>query len=104
MRASGISLLRFIAPSQTQTRKTRHQRKKPSFYLFQGFVKKIKMNFDRLIFALILIVASWHGLLLPEPLTSSQLRQIAKQKSISKVCDKPRKTKTVKELCAKWEK
>ena len=62
------------------------------------------MSFDRLIFAIILFVASWHNLFLPEQLTSNQLRQIAKQKSISKVCDKPRKTKTVKELCAKWEK
>jgi len=62
------------------------------------------MIFDRLILALILSVTGWYGLLPPEPLTSSQLRQLAKQKSVSKVCDKPRKTKAVKELCKKWEK
>jgi hypothetical protein len=62
------------------------------------------MNFDKLIFALILSFTGLHGLLPSEPLTSSQLRQVAKQKSVSKVCDKPRKTKAVKELCRKWEK
>ena len=62
------------------------------------------MIFDRLILALILSVTGWYGLLPPEPLTSSQLQQLAKQKSVSKVCDKPRKTKAVKELCRKWEK
>jgi hypothetical protein len=39
----------------------------------------------------------------PAP-TTADLIQNAKQKSISKVCKKPRKTKTVKEMCARWEK
>jgi hypothetical protein len=38
------------------------------------------------------------------PPTTVDLIQNAKQKSISKVCNKPRKTKTVKEMCARWEK
>ena len=40
----------------------------------------------------------------PKPPTTAELIYKAKQKSVSKVCDKPRKTKAVKELCRKWEK
>jgi hypothetical protein len=43
---------------------------------------------------------------LPEPtkpLTTAQLQAKAKQKSISNVCRGKRKTKTVKELCKRWE-
>jgi hypothetical protein len=32
------------------------------------------------------------------------LRDKARQKSVSNLCQKPRKTKTVRELCSKWEK
>jgi len=39
----------------------------------------------------------------PKPLTSAQLQMKAKQKSISNVCNGKRKTKTVKELCKRWE-
>jgi hypothetical protein len=67
-------------------------------------MNKNALMLDRLIFALILSFTGLYGLLPLEPLTSSQLRQVAKQKSVSKVCDKPRKTKAVKELCRKWEK
>jgi len=37
------------------------------------------------------------------PLTAAQLQVKAKQKSISNVCNGKRKTKTVKELCKRWE-
>lgn len=61
---------------------------------------------DRLILSVVMGVTGWNGLFPsdPQPLTSQQLQTKAKQKSISKVCNKPRKSKTVKELCAKWEK
>lgn len=61
---------------------------------------------DRLILAATMCVVGWNGLhpADPAPLTSAQLRQKGKEKSISRMCDKPRKSKTVKELCAKWEK
>jgi hypothetical protein len=49
---------------------------------------------------LLAFVLNWH----PRPPTAAELIQNAKQKSISKVCKKPRKTKTVKEMCARWEK
>lgn len=39
----------------------------------------------------------------PAPLTTAQLQAKAKQKSISNVCKGKRKTKTVKELCKRWE-
>jgi hypothetical protein len=39
----------------------------------------------------------------PAPLTTAQLQMKAKQKSISNVCKGKRKTKTVKELCKRWE-
>jgi len=60
----------------------------------------------RLVLVAVIGVTGWNGLYLalPKPLTSIQLREKAKHKSISKVCDKPRKSKAVKELCAKWEK
>jgi hypothetical protein len=39
----------------------------------------------------------------PKPLTAAQLQQKGKQKSVSNVCNGKRKTKTVKELCKRWE-
>jgi hypothetical protein len=55
---------------------------------------------------------SWIGLFVAmavcltpyKPPTTAELIYKAKQKSVSKVCDKPRKTKAIKELCRKWEK
>ena len=38
-----------------------------------------------------------------KPLTTAQLQAKAKQKSISNVCNGKRKSKTVKELCERWE-
>jgi len=37
------------------------------------------------------------------PLTSAQLQAKAKQKSVSNVCKGKRKSKTVKDMCRRWE-
>lgn len=66
------------------------------------------MIFDRLLVA---AVCCWLGVtgLLPatvEPpkhLTPAQLQIKAKQKSISNVCKGKRKSKTVKDMCRRWE-
>ena len=39
----------------------------------------------------------------PKPLTAAQLQVKAKQRSISNICHGKRKTKTVKEMCKRWE-
>ena len=40
----------------------------------------------------------------PKPLTSQQLREKGRQKQISNLCAKKKKSKKVKELCDQWEK
>ena len=61
---------------------------------------------DRLILSAVLGTAGWHGLNPdpPQPPTASQLMQKARDKSVSDVCAKKKKTKTVKQLCERWEK
>jgi hypothetical protein len=61
---------------------------------------------DRLILSMVLGTAGWHGLNPepPQPLTASQLMYKAKDKSVSDVCAKKKKTETVKKLCERWEK
>lgn len=39
----------------------------------------------------------------PKPLTAAQLQVKAKYKSVSNVCKGKRKSKTVKEMCRRWE-
>lgn len=39
----------------------------------------------------------------PAPLTSQDIREAGRKKSISNLCDKKKKSKKVKELCQKWE-
>lgn len=39
----------------------------------------------------------------PKPLTAAQIQQKGKHRSISNVCNGKKKTKTVKELCKRWE-
>jgi len=64
------------------------------------------MMFDRLVVA---AVFSWFGVagLLPEPpaapLTAAQLQAKAKKKQLSEICAGKKKSKTVKELCKRWE-
>ena len=57
---------------------------------------------DRLILSAVLGTVGWHGLN-PEPPAPITLKQKAVYKSVSAVCAKKKKTKTVKELCKKWE-
>ena len=40
----------------------------------------------------------------PKPLTAAQIQQKGKHKSVSNVCNKKKKSKTVKELCQRWKK
>jgi len=39
----------------------------------------------------------------PKPLTAAQLQAKAKKKQTSNICNKKKKTKTVKEMCQRWE-
>jgi hypothetical protein len=62
---------------------------------------------DRIIISAVMGVSGWHGLFpdTPQPLTPWQLQVKAKQKSVSEVCEKKKKqSKTVKQLCKRWEK
>lgn len=38
-----------------------------------------------------------------KPLTAAQIQQKGKYRSVSNVCAKKKKSKTVKELCERWE-
>jgi len=58
--------------------------------------------FDRLILSAVLGTVGWHGLF-PDPPVPLTLKQKAKERSMSAVCDKKKKTKTVKQLCKRWE-
>ena len=60
---------------------------------------------DRLILSVVLGTVGWHGLNPdPPPLpTPVSLQAKAKYKSVSAVCNKKKKTKTVKEMCKRWE-
>ena len=40
----------------------------------------------------------------PKPLTAKDLREKGRDKSISNVCNKKKKSKTVRELCEQWKK
>ena len=62
---------------------------------------------DRLILSVAMAVTGWNGLF-PEPpavqgpLTTKQLKQKAKERSISNMCEKKSKSKAVKDLCRRW--
>jgi len=61
---------------------------------------------DRLILSAVLAASGWHGMYPPEPiiLTAGQIREKAKQASVSAMCNKKPKSKTAKDLCKRWEK
>jgi len=61
---------------------------------------------DRIIISAVMGVSGWHGLFpdTPKPLTSWQLQQKAKEKSISEMCDRKPKSRQAKDLCRRWEK
>ena len=57
---------------------------------------------DKLILSAVLGAVGWNGMY-PEPPVPLTLQQKAKAASKSEVCNK-KKSKTVKELCKRWEK
>ena len=61
---------------------------------------------DRLILSAVLGTVGFNGLFPdpPTPLTPWQLQVKAKEGSKSEVCNKKKKSKTVKELCKRWGK
>lgn len=56
---------------------------------------------DRLILSAVLSVTGYNGFF-PEPPTPLTLKQKAKEKSISAMCDKKPKSKAAKDLCRRW--
>jgi hypothetical protein len=58
---------------------------------------------DRLILSAVLSVTGYNGLF-PEPPTPLTLKQKAKEKSISGMCDRKPKSKAAKDLCRRWRK
>ena len=58
--------------------------------------------FDRLILSAVLGTVGWNGMF-PDPPVPMTLKQRAKERSMSAVCDKKKKTKMVKEMCKRWE-
>jgi len=64
---------------------------------------------DKIILSAVLGVVGFNGLFPdppkpPTPLTPWQLQVKAKEGSKSEVCNKKKKSKTVKELCKRWGK
>jgi len=59
---------------------------------------------DRLILSAALGITGLNGLYPaePVPMTASQLQVKAKERSISKLCAKKKKSETVKEICTRW--
>jgi len=63
---------------------------------------------DRLILSAVLGASGWHGMYPAEPqpivLTAGQIREKAKQASVSAMCNKKPKSRTAQDLCKRWEK
>jgi len=61
---------------------------------------------DKIILSAVLGTLGYNGLFPDplQPLTPWQLQVKAKEGSKSEVCNKKKKSKTVKELCKRWEK
>lgn len=60
---------------------------------------------DRLLVAAVCIWLGLTGLTPEQPKspTTANLIYKAKMQSVSNVCDKPRKSKNIKEICRRWE-
>ena len=56
---------------------------------------------DRLILSVVLGTVGFNGLY-PDPPPPLTLKQKAKERSISNVCDKKSKSKEVQKLCKRW--
>jgi len=61
---------------------------------------------DKLLLSAVLSVTGYNGLFPepPLPVTPHTLRMQAKEKSLSKMCDRKPKSKTAKDLCRRWRK
>lgn len=57
---------------------------------------------DRLILSALLGTAGFNGLF-PDPPPPLTLKQKAKERSISAMCDRKTKSKEVKDLCKRWK-
>jgi len=57
---------------------------------------------DRIILSAALSVTGYNGLF-PEPSPPLTLKQKAKERSISEMCDRKSKSKTTKGLCKRWK-
>jgi hypothetical protein len=58
---------------------------------------------DRIILSAVLGTVGWNGLN-PEPPTQPTLKEKAKMKSVSAVCErKGKQSKTVKQMCERWK-
>jgi hypothetical protein len=58
---------------------------------------------DRIILSAVLGTVGFNGLY-PDPLPPLTLKQKAKERSISAMCDRKTKSKAVKDLCRRWRK
>jgi len=59
---------------------------------------------SRIILCLSMMGVGGYNLLPSAPLNIYQMQRKAKEKSISELCKKPKKTKTVQEICDRWKK
>jgi hypothetical protein len=57
---------------------------------------------DRLIISAVLSVTGYNGLF-PDPPPTLTLKQKAKERSISEMCDRKSKSKKTKDLCKRWK-
>jgi len=58
---------------------------------------------DRIILSAVLATVGVNGLF-PDPPTPMSLKEKAKEKSISEMCDRKPKSKEAKDLCRRWKK
>ena len=58
---------------------------------------------DRLILSAVLSVTGYNGMF-PDPPLPLTLKQKAKERSISEMCNRKTKSKAVKDLCKRWRK
>ena len=57
---------------------------------------------DRLILSAVLGTVGFNGLY-PDPPQPPTLKQKAKERSISNMCDRKQKSKTTKDMCKRWK-
>jgi len=57
---------------------------------------------DRILLSAVLSLTGYNGLF-PEPSPPLTLKQKAKERSISEMCDRKSKSKTTKDLCKRWK-